>query len=240
MNRNIYDTDCVTWSPQGRIFQIEYANEATKQGTCCVAIKSNSHAVLVALRRSISKLASHNSKIFKVDDHVGATFSGITADANLIVDQMRLDCMNHKYVYESNAPVGRLLEKIGTTSQKNTMSYGKRPYGVSLLIAGVDKKGVHVFETHPTGDYDEYVAHAFGARCQSARTYLEQHASEFPEAAETELVAHALRALASTVTSDTGDLTKDSVHVALVGLDKEFESNNNTPRPPLTPPLRGH
>ncbi len=78
MFRNQYDNDITIWSPEGRIFQIEYAMEAVKQGSACVGLKSKTHAVLVALKRSTSELGSFQKKVFKIDDHMGMGISGIT------------------------------------------------------------------------------------------------------------------------------------------------------------------
>ncbi|KAH0471710.1 MAG: hypothetical protein KVP17_003139 [Porospora cf. gigantea B] len=82
MYRSTYDTDVITWSPQGRVYQIEYAMEAVRQGTCGIGARSNTHVVLCGLRRAANKLAAHNRKILEVDEHIGASFAGITADAS--------------------------------------------------------------------------------------------------------------------------------------------------------------
>ncbi|XP_020914494.1 proteasome subunit alpha type-1 [Exaiptasia diaphana] len=84
MFRNQYDNDVTVWSPQGRIHQIEYAMEAVKQGSATVALKSKSHAVLVALKRAPSELSAHQKKILPVDSHVGISIAGLTADARLL------------------------------------------------------------------------------------------------------------------------------------------------------------
>eukprot|EP00920_Eleutheroschizon_duboscqi_P021729 GHVT01051820.1.p1 GENE.GHVT01051820.1~~GHVT01051820.1.p1 ORF type:complete len:160 (-),score=24.13 GHVT01051820.1:571-1050(-) len=112
MYRNQYDTDCITWSPQGRIFQVEYAMEAVKQGTCCVALKSNTHAVLCSLRRSVSKLSGYHRKLFKIDEHIGVAMSGITGDAKVISNFMRNECLHHRYVFNRPVPVGRLVNML--------------------------------------------------------------------------------------------------------------------------------
>src|SRR5689334_347203 len=78
MFRSMYDSDISTWSPQGRIHQIEYAMEAVKQGSCCVGVKSKTHAVVVALKRSTSELGAYQKKIFKIDEHLGIGISGLT------------------------------------------------------------------------------------------------------------------------------------------------------------------
>src|SRR6185312_8800444 len=97
MFRSIYDGDITTWSPQGRIHQIEYAMEAVKQGSAVVGLKSKTHVVLVSLQRSASEMASYQKKIFKVDEHMGMAIAGLIADARLICKTMRADCLNHRF-----------------------------------------------------------------------------------------------------------------------------------------------
>ena len=108
-----YDTDVVTWSPQGRIFQVEYAMEAVKQGSVAVGLKNSSFAVIATLKRAPSELSSYQRKIFKIDDHLGIAISGLTADGRILCRYMRNECLNHRYVYESAMPVGRLVRQVG-------------------------------------------------------------------------------------------------------------------------------
>jgi hypothetical protein len=140
MFRSNYDGDITTWSPQGRIHQIEYAMEAVKQGSACVGLKSKTHAVIVALKRSSSELGSYQKKIFKIDDHIGIAISGLTgmsyfelefakqfcinmhldnfvylsflADARVLSKYMRTECLNHKFVYEEPVQTSRLVIQV--------------------------------------------------------------------------------------------------------------------------------
>ena len=96
MLRNQYDMDVVTWSPQGRLHQVEYAMEAVKQGSCAVGLRSKTHVVLCTLKRNSSELSTHQKKLFKIDDHVGMAISGLTADARVIARYMRNECLNHR------------------------------------------------------------------------------------------------------------------------------------------------
>ena len=108
MFRNQYDSDVTTWSPQGRLHQVEYAVEAVKQGSTTVGLKNNAYAVLLALKRSTSELSAHQKKIFPIDDHIGISIAGLTADARILSRFMRNECANNKYMYESPLPVNRL------------------------------------------------------------------------------------------------------------------------------------
>merc|ERR1712178_550922 len=137
MYRNQYDTDCITWAPQGRIYQIEYALEAVKQGSACNGLRSKSHAVLATLKRAASDLASYQQKIFKIDDHMAIGIAGLTADGRVLSRYMRQECMNHKYVYERPMPVGHSFVKLQTNhrSGHNGQERGLMGSGFSSLAA---------------------------------------------------------------------------------------------------------
>jgi 20S proteasome subunit alpha 6 len=138
MLRSQYDSDCITWSPQGRLFQVEYAMEAVKQGSLSLALRSNTHVILASLARTPSKLAEYQKKISHVDEHLGLSFSGLTADARLISKYLRAEALQHRYAYGSPINPGRLVAKLSEKSQIKTQRVSKRPYGVGCLIAGVD------------------------------------------------------------------------------------------------------
>ena len=127
--------------------------EAVKQGSATVALKSDTHAVLVALKRASSDLSSHQKKILPLDDHVGISIAGLTADARTISRWMRTECMNSRYSHDTALPVSRLVEDFGNKMQICTQRYGKRPYGVGLLVAGYDDKGPHIYQTCPSANY---------------------------------------------------------------------------------------
>lgn len=218
MFRNQYDTDCTTWSPAGRIHQIEYAMEAVKQGSAAIALRSNTHALVATIKRASSELSSYQKKIFKIDEHIGIGIAGLVADARVLAKYMRTECINHRYVYDSPMQVGRLVMQIADKSQIGTQRAGSRPYGVGMLVAGVDQTGPHVYETQPSGQYFEYKAMAIGARSQAGRTYLERHFEEFPELPIEELIKHSLLALRETLGSGN-DLTSSNVAVGYVSAD---------------------
>jgi len=195
MLKGLYDTDCSTFSPQGKLFQVEYAMEAVKQGSICLGIRSNNYFVLCSLKRLPSDLAGYQEKMFKVDDNIGMAMSGLTADARVLCKYMRNECTNHRYTFETSHPINRLLFKIAEKSQHKTQSYSKRPYGVGLLIAGIDSDGPHLFETCPSGNYYEFQCWAIGARSQSAKTYLENNLAKFPLSSLENLILHSICAL---------------------------------------------
>jgi len=221
MFRNQYDSDVTTWSPQGRLHQVEYAMEAVKQGSATVGLKSNNHAVLVALKRASSELSAHQKKILPIDDHVGISIAGLTADARIISRWMRTECLNSRYAHDQALPVSRMIADLGNKMQVCTQRYDKRPYGVGLLVAGYDDQGPHIFQTCPSANYYDCRAMAIGARSQSARTYLEKFLDSFKDCELEELVKHGLRALRDTLPSEV-DLTNKNVSIAIVGKDTTF------------------
>eukprot|EP01097_Dermamoeba_algensis_P002121 TRINITY_DN1842_c0_g1_i2.p1 TRINITY_DN1842_c0_g1~~TRINITY_DN1842_c0_g1_i2.p1 ORF type:complete len:250 (+),score=48.42 TRINITY_DN1842_c0_g1_i2:89-838(+) len=224
MFRQQYDSDITTWSPQGRLFQIEYAMEAVKQGSAVVGVKSKTHAVVAALKRAPSnELAAYQQKIFKIDDHMGIAIAGLTADARVLCKHMRTECINHKYVYDTPMQVNRLVVQIADKAQIHTQKYGRRPYGVGLLVIGYDQTGAHLFETCPSGNYSDWKAISIGARSQSAKTYLEKKFDTFENLPMNSLIKHALLALKETTGQQSEGLTIKNCAVAVVGLNQKFE-----------------
>jgi len=221
MFRNSYDNDSVTFSPQGRIFQVEYALEAIKQGSAAVGLVSNTHAVLVALKRNAEELGSYQKKIIKIDGHLGLALAGLAPDARVLSNFMRQQSMSSRLIYSRPIPVARVVNAIADKAQVNTQTYGRRPYGVGLLIAGVDETGPHLWEFQPSGMVLEYKGAAIGARSQSARTYLERNFEEFADVSVDDLVVHGLRALRDSLAQDKS-LTSANTSVAVVGIGEEF------------------
>ncbi|KAL0351850.1 UNVERIFIED_CONTAM: Proteasome subunit alpha type-1-A [Sesamum calycinum] len=121
MFRNQYDTDVTTWSPAGRLFQVEYAMEAVKQGSAAIGLRSKTHVVLASVNKASSELSSHQKKIFKVDDHIGVAIAGLTADGRVLSRYMRNECINYSYTYESPLPVGRLVVQLADKAQHCSM-----------------------------------------------------------------------------------------------------------------------
>lgn len=246
-----YDTDVTTWSPQGRIFQIEYAMEAVKQGSAAVGLKvgiitlfavvvfvilftaklniissptfslqSKTHAVIATLKRAPSELSSYQRKVFKIDDHMGIAIAGLTADGRILCRYMRNECLNHRFVYDSPMPLGRLVRQLADKAQLGTHWSSKRPYGVGLIVAGVDEAGPHIFYSCPSGNYYDYRAFAMGARSQAAKTYMERSFETFAEGSLDDVIKHSLRALHASLGEE--ELTNKNITVAVVGENMAF------------------
>lgn len=197
--------------------------ESVKQGSACVGLRSNTHCVLGALKRSVSELSSHQKKLLEIDDHMGIGIAGLTADARSLAKYMRNECLNHKYVF--GAPIGPavLMSDLADKHQRTTQTYVRRPFGVGLLVASVDpqRQIPHLYQTCPSGNLYEFYASAIGARSQSARTYLEKHYESLAECTKDELIVHALQALVGCVSGDD-ELTKENGSIAIVGKDQKF------------------
>ncbi|KAG8885944.1 hypothetical protein FRB98_001511 [Tulasnella sp. 332] len=214
--RNTYDSDNTVFSPQGRLHQVEYALEAVKQGSAVVGLRSRTHAVLLALKRSTGELASYQQKMFRIDDHVGIGIAGLTSDARVLSNFMRQQAMGSRMVFNRAIPVNRLVSAIADKAQVNTQEYGRRPYGVGFLVIGHDHTGPHLYEFSPSGTSYEYFAMSIGARSQSAKTYLEKHFEEFDTCDLEQLIDHGLHALRETLQQDK-ELTNLNTSIGVVG-----------------------
>ncbi|KAI9207148.1 nucleophile aminohydrolase [Polychytrium aggregatum] len=221
MFRNQYDNDITTWSPQGRIHQVEYALEAVKQGSAAVGLRSSTHVALVALKRSAGELSSYQKKLMRIDDHIGIALAGLTSDARVLSNYMRTEAMRSRMVYGRPLPVSRLVNSIGEKAQVNTHRYGGRPYGVGMLVAGHDETGPHLYECAPSGNVFDYIAMSIGARSQSAKTYLEKHFPSFADASLDDLIVHGLRALRDSLQQDK-ELNVSNCSIGIVGKGQSF------------------
>jgi 20S proteasome subunit alpha 6 len=194
--------------------------EAVKQGSPCAGLRSKTHAVLVAFKRSADELASYQEKLFKIDNHMAIAISGLTADARFLCKHMRTECLNHDFVYGGTLQTGRLVNQVADMHQRCTQdaSYKRgRPFGVGLLVIGYDKTGPHVYQTCPSANYYEYKAQAIGARSQSAKTYLERHFDTFDDLSLDELIAHGVKSLEGA--AGDKDLDEFNTGVCYVGED---------------------
>lgn len=225
MSRNMYDSDVTVWSPQGRLFQVEYAVEAIKLGSATVALKSRTHAVVAALKRS-SELSYYQKKIIPIDKHIAVSISGFTTDARILSKFLRSESLNYLYQFDEPIPLSRLMTSLEKNIHKSTQRYDKRPYGVGLLVIGYDIEGSHIYEVKPN-NVSCCKAMAIGARSQSAKTYLEKNLDSYDALSADELIRAVLTALRETLPSEQ-DLTAKNASVAIVGKNirlKEMTEN---------------
>lgn len=151
---------------------------------------------------------------------MGIAIAGLASDARVLSNFMKQQSLGSRMTYGRPLPVDRIVSQIGDRAQTNTQHYGKRPYGVGLLVAGVDDAGPHLFEFQPSGMTQEMVACAIGARSQMARTYLERNLEKIAGSTRDELITHGLQALKETLSQDK-ELTVDNTSVGVVGLAPE-------------------
>lgn len=219
-----YDRAITVFSPDGRLFQVEYAMEAVRKGTTAIGIMC-SEGVVCAVEKRILPLQEPESieKIFKIDAHVGCAIAGLTADARILVDQARIQCQINRLTYDEPIDIQILTKKICDLKQLYTQHAGVRPFGVSLIIAGIDEKGPKLFLTDPSGAFWGYQANAIGSGSQTVQELLEKEYKS--EMTLDEVIVIALKALKQVIETEL-DSTK--VEIAYCKTDiKEFERLSN-------------
>jgi proteasome alpha subunit len=170
-----YDRAITIFSPDGRLFQVEYALETVKRGSTVLGIACKEGVVLGAEERSASRLQDPNFawKIFKIDDHVGVAVSGLSSDARILVDQSRIHAQSNRLTYDEPIDIEVLSKRIGDVEQVYTQHAGVRPFGVSMIFGGVDKSGSKVLQTDPSGACWSYKAVSIGSGSDTVRETLE-------------------------------------------------------------------
>ncbi len=170
-----YDRAISVFSPDGRLFQVEYAKEAAKRGTTALAIVFKDGVIFATVKPTGKLIVSESAeKIYEIDDHVAVVASGLLADARTLVQQVRVRAQIHKITYEEPVDVWNLGRVIGNRMQLLTQYGGLRPYGVSLLLGGIDKGGVHIIESDPSGTLFEWKAYSIGRGAGLANKMLQQ------------------------------------------------------------------
>lgn len=208
-----YDRAITVFSPDGRLYQVEYAREAVKRGTTAVGIKAKDGVVLIVDKRVSSKLleASSIEKIFKIDEHIGVASSGLVGDARALVDRARVECQINRVSYDEPIEVEALSKKICDHMQSLTQYGGIRPYGTALLIAGVSDGEVRLFETDPSGTLLEYKATGIGIGRPAAMKVFEEEYN--PETEIKDAIPLGLKALHS---ATEGKFDVDQVEIGMI------------------------
>ena len=175
-----YDRGITIFSPDGRLYQVEYAREAVKRGTASVGLRTPDGVVLAANRRVSSPLMERSSveKIHKADDHVGVASAGHVADARQLVDLARRRAQGEQLRYGQQIGVETLTRSITDHIQEYTQTGGARPFGVALLVGGIEDGEPKLFETDPSGTDYEWQAAAIGGDRDVIQGYLEDNYHE--------------------------------------------------------------
>jgi proteasome alpha subunit len=169
-----YDRSLTMFSPEGRLYQVEYALEAVKRGTLCIGLKSKAGAAIIT-RKKFSALMDPSTiqKIFKMDDHIGCAIAGLHADSRILVDYARVQCQIHRLTYDEPVRIATITRRLADIKQAYTQHGGVRPFGSSLLIVGVDPDGSpRVMTTSPSGTFWAWEGTTMGQNSDEARDKL--------------------------------------------------------------------
>jgi proteasome alpha subunit len=174
-----YDRAITVFSPDGRLFQVEYAMELVNRGATILALRC-AGGVVIGAEETIDPLeeSEYSWKIFKIDDHVGAAIVGLSSDARILIDQARIHAQSNKLTYDEPIDTEVVTKRICDIKQLYTQHAGVRPFGVSMIFAGVDKSGSRVFGTHPSGTYRGYKARTEGAGRETVFNILKEEYKE--------------------------------------------------------------
>ncbi|KAF7303137.1 Proteasome subunit alpha type [Mycena kentingensis (nom. inval.)] len=231
LTRSEYDRGVNTFSPEGRLFQVEYAMEAIKLGSTTVGIRTPHGVVLAVEKRVHSPLLESSSieKIMEIDAHLGCAMSGLTADARTIIDHARVTAQNHTFVYDEKIKV----ESVAQAACDLALRFGEsvhdeeammsRPFGVALLIGGIDELGPQLYHTDPSGTSTRYDAKAIGSGSEAAQSELQDKWHKQMTLQEAHILT--LRVLKQVMEEK---LDQHNVQVAQVTADKGFEILDET------------
>ena len=159
-----YDRAITMFSPDGRLLQVEYAKKTVRQGSTAIGMVCSDGVLLVADKRVVDSLVVPESveKIWQIDEHIGASASGILSDARVLIDRAQLRAQQNRVTYDSEIDTSTIVKEMCDLKQICTQSGGLRPFGVSILVAGIDNHTPRLFETDPIGIYFQYKATAIG------------------------------------------------------------------------------
>ncbi|KXS18717.1 N-terminal nucleophile aminohydrolase [Gonapodya prolifera JEL478] len=174
-----YSFSLTTFSPSGKLVQIEYALNAVSQGVTSIGIKATNGCVIATSKQTSSPLIDDTTieKISVVCSSIGLVYSGMGPDARVLVDRARKAAQQYRRVYNEDPPVAILVKEVAQVMQEYTQSGGVRPFGVSLLVIGSDSTGHYLYQVDPSGSYFPWKATAIGKNMVNAKTFLEKRFS---------------------------------------------------------------
>ena len=170
-----YDRAITVFSPDGRLYQVEYAIETVRRGSVAVGIKADDGVVIAVEERTRKlQITEAAQKIFKIDDHIGVAAAGYIPDARSQVDNARFFAQSNRLIYDEEVGVETVAKHLADQCQQFTQYAGVRPFGVSLILGGINSDGPHIYMTDPSGTYIEYDAIAIGAGSDRVTNFLEK------------------------------------------------------------------
>jgi len=211
-----YDSRTTTFSPEGRLYQVEYAMDAINMAGATVGVLAKDGVILAGEKKTTSKLldqGKQHEKLFQIDEYTFSAVAGITSDANVLVNKLRVTAAQHAYTYGESMPVEQLVTSICNVKQGYTQFGGLRPFGVSFLIAGYDAaQGFQLFHTDPSGNFSGWKAYAIGMNNNTAQQIMRQDWTENLSVKEAlELTAKVL-----TKTMDTANPNAEKLEFGVV------------------------
>jgi proteasome alpha subunit len=216
-----YDRAITIFSPDGRLYQVEYAREAVKRGTASIGLTTADGVVLGAYKRVPNELmeAENVEKIFQIDEHIGAASAGHVTDARKLIDILRREAQVNRASYQEPIGVETVVRRLCDEMQKYTQQGGVRPFGVSVIVGGIENGKPRVFETDPSGSFYEWRATAIGEKSAEIKERFEDDYED--DLSTGEAVALAYEAVEET----NEEVTPESFEVAVV--EKETEEFRN-------------
>ena len=216
-----YDRGITIFSPDGRLFQVEYATEAVKKGATALGVVYEDGAVLAATRTTLDLQVRNPEKVFKVDEHLGVATSGLVADGRKLVEEARNEAQKHMMTYDEEIPTSVLAKFIADRCQHFTQYGGVRPYGLSTISGGVKDGNPQVYHTDPSGTLSQWNAVAIGKGRENAKEHLEDNWQE--DLAEDEAIDLAVSALKK------GEEDIELANIELSVVDQEDNFTRFTP-----------
>ncbi len=205
-----YDRAITVFSPDGRLLQVEYALSATKRTPLALGIKCKDGVVLLAVRKYISPLATPPEKIYKIDNHIGAIAAGLVGDGLVLIERGRLEAQYNRLIYGEPITVKNLAKRIAVHKQQFTQYAGLRPFGVMMMIGGIDEEP-ELYVTHPGGAFYDYAAFAVGKNSDKVNETLKQTYKEGMSLEE--CLKYAIKLI---MEAEEGEVTADSLEIAVI------------------------
>ncbi|CCH60792.1 hypothetical protein TBLA_0D02920 [Henningerozyma blattae CBS 6284] len=224
MGSRRYDSRTTIFSPEGRLYQVEYALESISHAGTSIGIMSKDGIVLLAERKITSKLLEQdilNEKLYKLSDKITLAVAGLTADAEILINIARQFAQNYLMTYNEEIPVEILVKKLSDIKQSYTQHGGLRPFGVSFIYAGYDDiLGPQLYTSNPSGNYTGWKAISIGANTSAAQTLLQMDYKD--DMNLNDAMELGLKTLSKT--TDSSNLTYDRVELSIIKIDKENDN----------------